>query len=227
MMLGVLQLQAVPVTIPGTMNSPATFPFPIICRQVPHASTHNVVYGIEYDKVEAAYIDTARDLVREGAVAITTNCGFTVRYQKALARALSVPVSASSLLLLPYLLATTKGRLGILTFDSRPLTIDLLKLAGVESTAPIAIAGIDDSESWATLSKPAFELNVPQLARDVLSAIARMREQHPDVETLLFECTAFPLVANEVRAKTRLPVYDCLSNAKLLMSACGEPDSVR
>jgi len=91
--------------------------------------------------------------VRDGAVAITSNCGFTIKYQKAITQAVSVPVSMSSLLLLPYLLAAIKGRIGILTFDSSPLTPEVLKSAGIESCDRIAIAGIENSAAWRVMSE--------------------------------------------------------------------------
>ncbi|MDH2406567.1 hypothetical protein QCM77_42915 [Bradyrhizobium sp. SSUT18] len=212
--LGLLQLQNTPQTMLGSL----TFSFPLICRRIPDAWVKNVVYGAEDDTMESAFISAAKELVRVGAVAITTNCGFAIKYQKAMARSLSVPVSTSSLLLLPYLLAAIKGRIGILTFDSRPLTFDLLKLAGVEVQDRIAVAGIENSDTWRMMSQPENNYTVSQLTKDVLGAIALMRKRHGNVQAILFECAAFPLVAQPVREQTSLPVYDAVTNAKLLMS---------
>lgn len=230
--LGILMLQDPAQTRPGTLFHPTTFPFPTICRRVPDAWVSNVVFGGEDDKMEAAFIAAAKELVRDGAVALTSNCGFTIKYQEAMTRALSVRVSMSSLLLLPYLAATIKGRIGILSFDSRPLTADLLKSAGVQSHDRIAIAGIEKSKTWQTvMAEPANDCVVSkvtknddggsQLAEDVLAAIALLRKQHDDIEVLLFECAGFPVVAREVRKRTGLPVYDAVSNAKLLMEGLG------
>ncbi|WP_407123170.1 aspartate/glutamate racemase family protein [Bradyrhizobium sp. STM 3561] len=166
----------------------------------------------------AAYISTAKDLVREGAVAITSNCGFTLKFQSAMTEALPVPVSMSSLLLLPYLIATIKGRIGILTFDSRPLIADLLKLAGVRSNERVAVAGIENSETWRVMSEPENNCTVEQLTNDVLSAIAVMRKRYDDIEAILFECAGFPIAAQQVREQTNLPVFDAVANARLLMS---------
>jgi len=221
--LGILQLQNTPQTMTGSLSNPATFPFPTLYRQAPGAWTKNVVFGGEDEKMAAAFISAARDLVREGAVAITSNCGFTIKYQKAMTQALSVPVSMSSLLLLPYLLATIKGRVGILTFDSRPLTIDLLRLAGVESFDRIAVAGIENSETWSIMSGPENNYTTQQVARDVSAAIAGMRKRHDGVEAILFECAGFPIATQQVREQTGLPVYDAVTNAKLLMSRYNIP----
>ncbi|MCP1835500.1 hypothetical protein J2R76_003837 [Bradyrhizobium sp. USDA 4532] len=216
--LGILQLQNVPQTMAGSLSNPATFSFPTIFRQVPGAWTKNVVLGGEDKKLEAAFISAAKELVSDGAVAITSNCGFTVKYQKAMTQALSVPVSMSSLLLLPYLMATVKGRVGILTFDSRPLTSDLLKCAGIESRDRIAVAGIEYSETWEIMSGPENNYTTPQVSKDLQAAIAFMRKRYDDVEAILFECAGFPIATQEVRKQTQLPVYDAVTNANLLMS---------
>lgn len=216
--LGILQLQSTPQTLPGSLSNPATFPFPTIYRPVPGASVQLVVFGGEDAKIEAAFINTAKELVRKGAVAITSVCGFAIKYQKSLTQALSVPVSISSLQLLPYLMAMINGRVGIVTFDSKPLTYNLLKLTGVEAYDRIAVAGIENSETWREMSRPENNTTVSQMAKDVLAAIALMRKQHDDVEAILFECAGFPVVAHHVRQQTKLPVYDAVTNATLLMS---------
>lgn len=216
--LGVLQLDNTPQTLPGSLSDPATFSFPIVCRRVPGALVENVVFGDEDDKMEAAFISTAKDLVHDGVVAITTVCGFTIKYQKAVAQALSVPVSMSSLLLLPYLIATIKGRVGIVTFDSRPLTSDLLKLAGITSRDRMAVAGIENSETWRMMLSRENNTSVSQMIKDVLAAIELMRRRNDDVEAILLECAGFPAVARDIREQTRLPVYDSVTNARLLMS---------
>lgn len=216
--LGILQLQCRQHMVPGAIGCPATYDFPIICRQVPEATVDNVVWGRQDEMMVAAYISTAKELVREGAVAITTTCGFTIKYQQAMTEALSVPVATSSLLLLPYLLRTIKGRVCVLTFDSRPLTTDMVKRAGIEALDRIVIAGIEHSETWKAMSRPENDFTVPQLAKDLLAVIAVARKEHADVEAILFECTGFPLAAPMVREATKLPVFDAVTNARLLMS---------
>ncbi|MCK1315394.1 hypothetical protein [Bradyrhizobium sp. 23] len=235
--LGILMLQDPANDQPGSLYHPTTFPFPTICRRVPGAWVKNVVFGGEDEIMEAAFISAARDMVRDGAVGITSNCGFTIKYQRAMRRALSVPVSMSSLLLLPYLAATIKGRIGILSFDSRPLTPDLLKLVGLKLHNRIAIAGIENSETWkAVMSKSGSNRDdaerkenytSSQLTRDVLAAVALLRKRDDDIDALLFECAGFPVVTKEVREQTGLPVYDAVSNAKALMSGYGLAAPVR
>lgn len=216
--IGMLQLDIPPNNTPGSINSPATYPFPIICRRVPGAVVSNTAYGQGDDHMASAWVETARMLVAEGAVAISSNCGFSIKYQTAIAQTVPVPVATSSLLLLPFLLSITDGRVAVITFDSRPLTPGLLLLSGVKSLDRVIVAGIENSETWEAMSRPENDYTIPQLANDLIASISRLRLRQPDIKVILFECAAFPLAAKQVREHTGLPVFDAVTNAKLLMS---------
>ena len=93
-----------------------TWPFPVLFRVVRGASPEKVVLqgarGLLPDFVEAA-----QDLVRLGAEAITTNCGFLCVYQQELAAQADVPVATSSLMQVPWVQATLPPgkRVGVIT----------------------------------------------------------------------------------------------------------------
>src|SRR5262245_47270804 len=78
--LGMLQLAHTPVRLPGAISNPATYDFPVHYRQVPGAWTSNVI-GPD-DLIHEAYIAAARTMEKDGVAAITSNCGFTARFQK-------------------------------------------------------------------------------------------------------------------------------------------------
>ena len=63
------------------------------------------------------FIDAAQELVRLGAEAITTNCGFLSLFQKEIAAAVGVPVATSSLMQVPWVQATLPPgkRVGLVT----------------------------------------------------------------------------------------------------------------
>src|SRR5580704_9774167 len=103
--LGILMLEARFPRIPGDMGNATTWPFPVLYRVVAGASPEKVVLngaaGLLPD-----FISAARDLVRLGAEAITTNCGFLSLFQKEIAAAVGVPVATSSLMQVPWVQAT-------------------------------------------------------------------------------------------------------------------------
>ena len=117
--LGILMLEARFPRIPGDMGNGTTWPFPVLYRVVRGATPEKVVLkgaaGLLPD-----FIAAAQDLVRLGAEAITTNCGFLSLFQRELAAAVGVPVATSSLMQVPWVQATLPPgkRVGIV--QSRP-----------------------------------------------------------------------------------------------------------
>ena len=80
----------------------------------------------------------AQDLVRLGAEAITTNCGFLSLFQQELAAAAGVPVATSSLMQVPWVQATLPPgkRVGVVTVSGSTLTPQHLEAAGVPLDTP-------------------------------------------------------------------------------------------
>jgi hypothetical protein len=114
--LGILMLDARFPRIPGDMGNAATWPFPVLYRVVTGATPSRVVLngasGLLPD-----FIAAAKDLVRLGAEAITTNCGFLSLFQREIAAAVAVPVATSALMQTPWVQATLPPhrRVGIVT----------------------------------------------------------------------------------------------------------------
>src|SRR5262249_34396939 len=119
--LGMLQLTHTPVRLPGAISNSGTYDFPVRYQQVPGAWTSNVI-GPD-DLIREAYIAAASAMETDGVAAITSNCGFTARFQKDVAASVSIPVALSSLLLVPSMvrLVPPGKKLGILTYDATQL----------------------------------------------------------------------------------------------------------
>lgn len=197
--------------------------FPLISRRVPGAWTDNVLAGDP--ECETSFVSCAQELVAEGATAITADCGFALHYQQALARTLTVPVATSSLLLLPMVLATIppEKKIGLVVADARRVTQKLLSLAGVHDVRRLVIDGLQGTASLAVFSSTRDELPVPQLIDDVDAMVDRVLAREP-VAALVMECTGFVRLADRVRRRARIPVYDAALNVQLLMAAA-HPES--
>jgi hypothetical protein len=136
--LGILMLEAKFPRIPGDMGNGTTWPFPVLYRVVSGASPEKVVLkgaaGLLPD-----FINAAKDLVRLGAEAITTNCGFLSLFQKEIAAAVGVPVATSSLMQVPWVQATLPPgkRVGLVTVSGSTLTPAHLEGAGVPLDTPL------------------------------------------------------------------------------------------
>ena len=219
--VGILMLDTRFPRIPGDMGNAATFPFPVRYHRVSGAGPDLVVRrGAE--GLLPAFIEGARQLEREGVGAITTNCGFLVKYQPELAAAVSVPVFTSSLLLVPLVhrMLPAGRRVGIMTVSATTLGAEHLRGAGVGSDIPIAVAGMEtEKEFTRVLLGDELELDV-ELAREEHVRVARrLVGEHPDLGAILLECTNMPPYAEDIQRETGLPVFDIVSLVTLVHAA--------
>ena len=210
--LGILMLDARFPRIPGDMGNATTWPFPVLYRVVRGASPDKVVLqgarGLLPD-----FIDAAQDLVRLGAEAITTNCGFLSLFQQELAAAAGVPVATSSLLQVPWVQAMLPPgkRVGLVTVSAATLTPEHLAAAGVPLDTPLA--GTENGrEFYRVLIKGESEdMDVALAEQDVVDAGRALVAAHPEVGAIVLECTNMPPYAAALQAAVGLPVYDVYS----------------
>ncbi|NOJ44551.1 hypothetical protein HCN58_34330 [Bradyrhizobium sp. WSM 1791] len=128
----------------------------------------------------------------------------------------------SSLLLLPALLRKLPrlARLAVLTYDSKFCGQELLGLDDPDERARVVIGGIEGGKFWHDeLKRPAPPTDVAAVEADVASCVARLRDAHPEIAVILFECAAFPIVAPAIRRIASLPVYDIVGLCRLMMAS--------
>jgi Asp/Glu/hydantoin racemase len=210
--LGVLMLEARFPRIFGDMGNATTWPFPVLYRVVSGASPEKVVLkgaaGLLPDFVAAA-----QELVRHGAEAITTNCGFLSLFQQELAAAVGVPVATSSLMQVPWVQATLPPgkRVGLVTVSAATLTPQHLTAVGVPADTPVT--GTENGREFfrVLIKAEKEEMDIDLAEQDVVEAAQLLVAGHPEVGAIVLECTNMPPYAAAVQAATGLPVYDIYS----------------
>src|SRR5438309_5740147 len=142
--VGMLMLDTRFPRIPGDMGNAATFPFPVRYQRVTGADPDLVVRRGAAGLLPA-FVEGARRLEDEGVGAITTNCGFLVKFQRELASSVAVPVFTSSLLLVPLVhrLLPSGRRVGIMTVNAGSLTREHLYGDGIGGDVPEAGARME------------------------------------------------------------------------------------
>jgi len=205
--LGVLMLATRFPRIAGDIGHPASLPFAARYRVVAGASAQRVVRERDPALLQP-FIDAGRSLVDEGAAAITTSCGFLVLFQQALQAALAVPVWSSSLLLLPELQRAAPA--GIVTVDAAALGADHLRAAGAAPDTPVE--GLAPGCAFQrTLLNDEPYLDVAEARAATVAAAQRLVARHPEIETIVLECTNMPPYADAVRAATGRTVHHLVS----------------
>lgn len=210
--LGILMLEARFPRIPGDMGNGTTWPFPVLYRVVSGASPEKVVLkgaaGLLPD-----FVDAAKDLVRLGAEAITTNCGFLALFQRELAAAVGVPVATSSLMQVPWVQATLPPgkRVGIVTVSASSLTPKHLEAAGAPTDTPIAGTETGNEFFRVLIKAEKDDLDIALAEQDVVNAGISLVRQNPNVGAIVLECTNMPPYAAALQAAVGLPVYDIYS----------------
>jgi hypothetical protein len=210
--LGILMLEAKFPRIPGDMGNANTWPFPVLYRVVDGASPEKVVLKGAAGLLPN-FIDAAKDLVRLGAEAITTNCGFLSVFQKEIAAAVGVPVATSSLMQVPWVQATLPPgrRVGLVTVSGATLTPAHLQGVGVPLDTPVI--GIENGkEFFRVLIKAEKEdMDVALAEQDVVGAGIRLVRDNPELGAIVLECTNMPPYAAALQNAVGLPVYDIYS----------------
>jgi len=216
--IGILMLDTRFPRIPGDMGNAATFDFPVRYHRVGGADPDLVVRRGAAGLLPA-FVEGARALEREGVGAITTNCGFLVKFQRELAGAVTVPVFTSSLLLVPLVhrMLPPGRRVGILTVNAATLTSEHLEGAGVTADIPIALAGLEtEKEFTRVLLGDELELDVDAARDEHVRVARRLVGDHPDVGAIVLECTNMPPYTADIQRVTGRPVFDIVSLVRMV-----------
>lgn len=198
--LGILMLDTRFPRPVGDVGHPASWPMPVRYRVVAGASPQRVVVQADATLI-APFVEAGRALAAEGARALTTSCGFLVRWQRELQAALPVPVWTSSLLALPAL-----PRPGVITVDAARLDASALAAAGAPAGTPVE--GLAPGCHLHTvLLQDLPQLDAVQAEADVVAAARRLVARCPALDSLLLECTNLPPHAAAIEAATGRPVH--------------------
>lgn len=197
--LGLLLLDTRFPRLPGDAGRPDSYRMPVRTAVVAGASPERVVRDGDLALLQP-FIQAAQGLVAQGARAITTSCGFLVRWQQQLQAALPVPVWTSSLLLLPGL-----ARPGV-------LTVDAAALAGVPAVAGVPLEGLAPGcHLQDTLLSNRTTLDAVQAQADAVDAARRLITAHPELTDVVLECTNLPPFADAIAQATGRPVHHLLT----------------
>lgn len=216
--LGVLMLDTKFPRIVGDVGNRLSYQYPVIFRTVRGATVQRVIYDADPLLLDQ-FIEGAQDLETQGAVAITSSCGFLSLFQDSVAKAVSVPVLLSSLLQVPLAYALTQRRVAVITANSERLSEEVLRCAGIDPNVPLTISGLQDIPAF---SEPVLNdgasLQSEAIEQEVLQNANMLCEQYPDIGAFVFECHNLAPYAKRVQQATGRPVFDIIDFANWIYS---------
>ncbi|MEX1302063.1 MAG: aspartate/glutamate racemase family protein [Desulfotignum sp.] len=211
--VGIIMLDTRFPRIRGDIGNPDTFDFPVRFSVVKGANPDRIVHRPDPSLI-APFIQAGQTLIQDGAVVITTSCGFLSLFHTQLTRALTVPVFSSSLLQIPLARAVISPRrkVGIITASRSALTPEHLSAIGIDGRG-LVFAGMEHAPEFSSVflgNKPTLDQN--RCAAEMQAATEQLVRQHPDVGAIVLECTNMPPYARVVReAAGGLPVFDAVT----------------
>ena len=208
--VGIVCLEYFLPFIPGDVGNASTYDFPVLYREVKGATFEAVIVRQDPAMLPVV-LEAAEDLVRQGAKAITSDCGYFGAYQREVADALPVPVFLSSLMQAQFILSMLgpSRKVAALVANGASLSDRVLDALGIDDRSRIVFRGLEDkTEFRRTVLDECGTLDVEAVEQEVVEAALEVQAEHPDVGALLLECSDLPPYSAAVQAATGLPVFD-------------------
>lgn len=211
--IGVLLLDNTLPRPPGDIGNARSFDFPVIYRTVEGAHDTRIVREQDPALLDP-FVETARELVEYGAVALTTSCGFLLMFQDEMAeRVPEVPVYTSSLLQIPTVatMLAPDQKIAVISADETNIQrIDHPVLTDYDDR--LVYEGVAGSEVFqkTIVEQEYATLDFDAIEQDVVDAAERVTA-NDDVGAIIFECVNLRPYVDAVQEATGLPVFDYLT----------------
>lgn len=211
--IGIMMLETRFPRIPGDIGNANTWPFAVHYEPVSGAYPDNVVReqgGGKFDE----FIRAGKALIKRGADALSTNCGFLILFQDELTKELGVPILTSSLMqygLINQTLPHDKVP-GIITISKNSLKKEHLNAAKIP--LDVAIVGMEDmktQEFHDGILDDEETMDFDLCKDEMVEAALTLQKNNPNVGAILCECTNMVPYARDMYKATGLPVYSIYS----------------
>jgi aspartate/glutamate racemase len=211
--IGIIKLDTKFQRILGDIGNSKTWDFPVIYQPMEGIFPEKAIYNADFKLLSNA-IESAKILEKKGASAITTTCGFLIKYQKEISNSVNVPVFTSSLLQIPmiYQLLKKKNKIGILTANFKALTKEHLTASGIDNI-PLIIKGMEDFDYFQSVfvRDRQGDFDKEKIKAEVVEAAIDLGHYSNELGAIVLECTNMSPYAHDIQKKVNLPLFDMYS----------------
>jgi hypothetical protein len=208
--LGIIMLDTAFERPPGDVGHAGSWPFPVIFKMVAGATPRKIVGGDDQDLLDA-FVQAGDALRAEGAIGLTTSCGFLAARQGELAKRMTLPLATSSLLQLPMIERCLPAgrRAGVITYDAEALTDRHFEEVGADPrTSRVGLPADGSLRGHIEGGRP---YDREGLQRDILAAAGALIADNPQTGAIVLECTNLPPYSHALSRAVGLPVYDVIT----------------
>jgi len=209
--------------IPGDMGNSYTFDFPVRLHVIKgiDASTRLRLFSGSTEFIKP-FVEAAKRLEEIGVKAITSNCGFIVRYQDVISNFVNIPLFTSSLMQIPlvYKMLNKDQIIGILTADgsSKGLGKQRLTVVGAKDP-PVVIRRMENAEDFKALNENKGIIYPEKIKEELVNTAKELIKNYPKIGAIVLECANMPEYSKFVQEATKLPVFDFVTLTNWVYSA--------
>jgi hypothetical protein len=215
--LGIMILDDIYPGFPGDVRNASAYPFPIQYEIIRGVDIFKLVREEDKSPCLPAILQAAKNLEKIGCRAIAAECGYFAYFQREVATNVNVPVFMSSLLQVP-LAQQIVGQdqvVGILMAHEKYLDDHHLESVGIQIGSNYVISGAMDDhrcQEFDALWDHDLRLEIPgaiyeKAEREFLGVATEFYHQHPNMGTMVLECTGFPPFARALQREIDIPVF--------------------
>jgi glutamate racemase len=216
--IGVLYVATPFVFVPGNIQNATTLGFPVAYECADGVSIAELLSGDK--KVETALLSAAARLEKRGVQAIVGACGSFANFQSALSATVSVPVFSSVLTQIPWLLRALPRaqRLAVMFADRRSFTARVQAECCVDDLSRLVVTDCMSLAPFRALIEQPYRIFHQELRIAVAEHAADLVRTHPDIGSLVLQCSELSPYASAIQLAARRPVVDVVGLARWVYS---------
>lgn len=201
---------------PGDPCNDRTLPFPVLREEIRDSKLDQVVTDESYPtKFIDNVVEAGQKLAERGCIGLITCCGFLAMAQSEISERLDIPIATSALIQIPSILAILppKQSIGVITYDNSKLGVQHLSQLGIVDPSRVHMTGAPRQGALRKLIEQGGDYHFVEMRDELVKVTEDLIQEHPDIGTILLECTQMPPFAEAIQKAVKLPVYDVYTMA--------------
>jgi len=206
--VGILMLETDHVLLPGNVQNATTFPFPVI---------YEPVIGLSFPQL-ACGDSSADQLIKEavirlegkGVSVIVGACGSFAQWQTRITQYASVPVYASIMSQVPFVLAglPANQKLAVVFATKSAFNQRVLDECHISDSERLIILGAEEVASFNDFFDIGSAEICDKFEQEFIQYLVQKKIQHTEIGAWLLQCSELPVYAAKIQQQTGLPVFD-------------------